>query len=189
MVRVASTKDLYAMASEDTKKRNAKEFGIATKPVKKLTIADITHPLPVRPREYHKAVIKMVYPNSHVTENHYLGRKGNRSFMLPDAKAWANDLIEEIKCCGVSEWIPPLKVSITGVFKNKRSRPDVHNFKLVYDCIEKVTGLNDKEYETATKPGVIDSTQTPYILITIEEIVEPNKGVGKHAVHLVSKQD
>jgi hypothetical protein len=67
------------------------------------------------------------------------------------------------------EWQAPLKIHISGVFKNKRSVPDLHNLKCLYDAIQTATGINDRFYYTETEPGVIDKIQEPHILIRIEE--------------------
>jgi len=115
------------------------------------------------------ALIKMDYPGSVISENHYLGRNGNHTYVKSEARDWQNELIYRINILNIN-WRLPLKVYVTGVFKNNRSICDLHNFKCLYDAIQTATGLNDKSFHTETIPGVIDKTQRPHILITITEI-------------------
>lgn len=120
--------------------------------------------------EKRHTTIKMPYPGCVITENHYLGRNGKASYIKPGAKEWAQDLIFLINRCGIKDWKLPLKITVSGVFKNDRERCDLHNLKILYDSIQKATGLNDKDYHTETIPGTIDKTVEPFILIKIEEI-------------------
>jgi len=114
--------------------------------------------------------IKMLYPGCVITEDNCYGRNGKHTFMKPEAREWQNDLIMLVKNCGVKDWRLPLKVTMTGTFKSQRESCDIQNLKIVYDGIEQATGLNDRQYNTETIPGVIDKTVQPFILITISEI-------------------
>jgi hypothetical protein len=129
-------------------------------------------PQPVVPNKGTKRheTIRMPYPGCVITENHYLGRNGKSSYVKPEAREWQNDLIQLIKNCKVQDWTLPLKITVSGVFKNDRERCDLHNLKILYDSIQKATGLNDKDYHTETIPGVIDKEQSPHLDIKLEEI-------------------
>ena len=116
------------------------------------------------------ALIKMEYIGCVIAENNCYEGFGRTRHMKSEAREWQNDLIKEIQCCHILDWRLPLKVTISGVFKNDRERPDIHNLKIVHDGIQKATGLNDKNFHTETIPGVIYKTQRPHILITITEI-------------------
>ena len=115
-------------------------------------------------------VVTMPYPGCIITENHCYGRKGKHSYMKQEAQDWQESMIKAVIACGITDWKLPLKVKIEGVFKNERERPDLHNFKCLYDGIQKAIGINDKDFHTETVPGRINKLVTPGILITISEI-------------------
>jgi hypothetical protein len=110
------------------------------------------------------------YPGCVIAENNCYEGFGRNRHMKPEAKAWSDELIWTIRRCGVENWKAPLKVTISGVFKNKQRCPDLQNMKLVYDSIQTVTGLNDKFFATETIPPVINPEETPHLNIKIEEI-------------------
>ena len=115
-------------------------------------------------------VIRMSYPGNYITENHAYNRNGRQTFMKPEAREWQDELILRIKTCGIADWQEPLKVKIEGVFTNRRECIDVHNLKIVFDAVEKGTGINDKRMQTETIPGIIDTGQSPAIIVTITEM-------------------
>jgi hypothetical protein len=115
-------------------------------------------------------VILMDYPGCVITEDNCYYRNGTHTFMKLEARDWQEELVEKIMICGVTDWKAPLKVSITGVFLSVSKSCDIHNLKIVFDSIQKATGLNDKFYITETYPGKIDKTQTPTIIITVSEV-------------------
>jgi Holliday junction resolvase RusA-like endonuclease len=116
--------------------------------------------------------IKQAYIKN-LSVNHY---KIKGRYTLPEVKAWKNDLVQEIMLCGVKDWQPPLRIEIEGFFKDLRSTPDIHNLtKIIADCVQKATGLNDRYYETETKVPQYVKGQEPYLIITIEEIEEEDK--------------
>ncbi len=127
-------------------------------------------------------VIRMRYPGSIITENHYLGRNGKQTYMKPEAREWQRELILRIATCGVIDWQAPIKIKIEGTFRNYREYPDMHNLKCVYDGVQAAIGLNDKHYYTETIPGIVDKTKEPHILITIEEIIKESKGCQINAM-------
>jgi hypothetical protein len=116
------------------------------------------------------AIIKINYPGSVITENHAFGRNGKQTFMKFQAREWQNDLIILINNCGIKDWQSPIKVKIEGVYKNLKECPDNHNYKIVFDSIQKATGINDKLFYTETSPGIIDKNQEPHLIITISEV-------------------
>lgn len=113
--------------------------------------------------------IKMPYIGSVITENHYLGRNGNRTYVKPEAREWQSDFIATIKRCGITGWKLPLKIILTGYFKNNRETPDLHNMKILFDSIQEATGLNDRYFQIETKPSS-DHVKEPYLLIEIWEV-------------------
>jgi hypothetical protein len=117
-----------------------------------------------------QTTIKIGYPGSVITENHYLGRNGKATYVKPEAREFQKDLIAGLEACGVRKYHAPIKVTMTGVFKNENRRPDMQNMKCVYDAIETFTGLNDKDFYTETIPGTIDKNQDPHLLIKIAEL-------------------
>jgi len=61
----------------------------------------------------------------------------------------------------------PVKVRIDGIFKDKRSTPDIHNLLIVTcDSIQEALGINDQEYKTET--GYPELGLDPMLIITIE---------------------
>lgn len=120
----------------------------------------------VNPYKRH-TVIKMPYIKN-LSVNHYKFNGGK--FTKPEVKEWMNDLVVLIKNCHVTDWKLPLKVTISGTFKDGRI-PDTHNIlKIICDSVEDATGLNDKFYSTETTQPVIDKKQEPNLVIRIEEI-------------------
>ena len=65
---------------------------------------------------------------------------------------------------------PPVKVRIDGVFKDKRSMPDLHNWIIIVcDAVEDALGINDQLYETETgQPQVGDDVK---IIVTVSSEV------------------
>jgi Holliday junction resolvase RusA-like endonuclease len=81
-----------------------------------------------------------------------------------DALGW------QIKPHHIEDWKQPITVVLEGVFKDKRSCPDLHNLlKVICDEIEEVTGLNDRDYLTKTGEPLIRRDEEPTLIITIKE--------------------
>jgi Holliday junction resolvase RusA-like endonuclease len=115
----------------------------------------------------------MPYIGNCLSVNHYKFNGGK--YTRPEVKEWMNDLCTLIANCKITDWKQPLKVTISCTFKNERSMCDSHNLiKIIADCVQEATGLNDKFYATETTKPVIDKTKDPFILIKIEEL-EPTK--------------
>ena len=116
------------------------------------------------------ARIYMDYPGAVISENHAYGRrKGGGTYLKPEAKAWGEKLGWFAKMYHVETWDLPITVRISGTFKDKRSCPDLQNLKIVWDSIENVTKLNDRDYRTETAEPVIDSSVEPQIVVEIRE--------------------
>ena len=116
--------------------------------------------------------IEMPYPGAVISVNHYLGRsRYGTTYVKPEAKSWMDELGWRIKEYHIEDWKQPIKVSISGVFKDKRSTPDLSNLtKVCLDAIEETTGINDKYMQTATTDPLI-GTEEPVIIITIQEVL------------------
>ena len=117
-----------------------------------------------------KVKIRMPYPGAAISVNHYTGRrKDGGVYVKPEAKQWMDALGWLIKTQHIEDWKIPLHVTISGVFKDLRSCPDIHNLvKVTCDAIEEVTGINDQNYTTETKEPQIDSNHEPEVIITIQ---------------------
>ena len=115
--------------------------------------------------------IRMPYLGKILSVNHY--KFGY--FTRPEVKAWMEELGWLIKGHHIEEWKIPLKVTCDGVFKDKRSQPDLSNLsKVILDAIEETTGINDRDMRWCDG-GVAycdDSPdyKEPILLVTIEEL-------------------
>jgi hypothetical protein len=115
-------------------------------------------------------IVYMDYPGCYISEDHCYNRNGKKTFMKPEAREWQEELILKLNQAGVSDYKLPISVTLTGNFKNERESIDIHNLKIVYDSIQKVTGINDRKFETHTYPGEIVKDSRPQIIIKIEEV-------------------
>ena len=112
--------------------------------------------------------ISMPYIGKSLSCNHWKYKGG--LYTRKETKQWMDALGWQLKPHHVEDWRQPITVRIDGVFKNLRSCPDLHNIgKPVYDSIEEVTGLNDRNYKTETGEPLIRHDEEPTILITIRE--------------------
>ena len=116
--------------------------------------------------------VTMYYPGAVISVNHYMGRRGDGgTYVKREARDWMEGLGWSIKTAHIEDWIMPIKVLVSGTFKDNRSCPDVHNLlKVVCDSIEELTGINDKFYRTETGDAIIDNSVEPTLTITIEEV-------------------
>ena len=96
--------------------------------------------------------------------------KNGNVFVKREAQEWADELTGLLAQSTVKGFTEPIKVSIAGVFRNTRETPDLHGMKLLYDTIQRYTGLNDRYYKTETEIPVIDKTVKPELTITITEV-------------------
>ena len=113
--------------------------------------------------------IVMVYVPS-CSKNAYKFRDGS---IKPEVRQWMDDLAWMISAWSRGEGVtctPPLKVLISGTFKDGRSCPDVHNFvTVIADAIQEGLGINDREYAIETVLPNIDPSVEPRISITITQ--------------------
>jgi len=113
--------------------------------------------------------VKMDYIGKELSVNHYK----YKYYTKPEVKEWMDELGWLIKGHHIEEWRLPLKVTCDGVFKDKRSQPDIQNLmKVICDSIEAVTTINDKYFETETGTGIIDKGKDPELTITISEVAD-----------------
>lgn len=116
--------------------------------------------------------IKVGYPGCVISANHYKYRGG--IYTKPKARAFMEEIGWLIKGHHIEEWFLPLKVTCDGVFKDKRSQPDLSNLsKVILDAIEETTGINDRDMRwcdggVAYCDGSPDYSE-PFLIITIEE--------------------
>jgi Holliday junction resolvase RusA-like endonuclease len=111
-------------------------------------------------------VVTLDYPGSCLSVNHY---KIQGRFTRPETKYWMEQLSMAIKLSMNShKWQSPLTVRIDGLFKDRRSTPDMHNLmKCIADAVQQATGINDKDYKTET--GVAGRSNEPKLIITVKQ--------------------
>jgi len=124
-----------------------------------------------------RVAVEMPYIGSVITVNHMYWHQQHRGsfFLRPAAKDWRNALSLLIQNTAFRErWeaLPPLKVIVSGQFKDRRSTPDLHNLKLIADAVETATGLNDRHYTMVFLEPVVVKGCSPTIYITIEDAAE-----------------
>lgn len=118
--------------------------------------------------------IKIDYPGSCISVNHYLGRrKDGGSYIKADAKDWIEQFQWLLKRCHLDDFTLPLVVSCSGFFKSEKNAPDLSNLsKVILDSIEGITGINDKNMRWHDGDRIIDVKGSPYLLINISEQVQ-----------------
>ena len=101
----------------------------------------------------HQVKIKMPYISG-LSINHM--RYANYSKILP-VKQWMTDLENSVNIGLIEQgfrWTPKKDISVSvridGIFRDKRSCPDLHNLSKVLDPIAKAIGINDRliKFET-----------------------------------------
>jgi len=114
-------------------------------------------------------VIKIPYPGSHISVNHYLGRnKKGGYYVKPETKDFKTELQWLLKRCHLEDYTLPLEVTCSGWFKDERSAPDLSNLsKVILDAIQELTGINDREFRWHDGERNI-GFKNPYLLITIK---------------------
>ena len=113
--------------------------------------------------------VKIPYPGSHISVNHYLGRnKHGGYYVKPEANAFKEELQWLLKHCHLEDFELPLEVKCSGWFKDERSAPDLSNLsKVILDSIQELTGINDREFRWHDGERCI-GFKDPYLLITIK---------------------
>jgi len=115
--------------------------------------------------------IKIHYPGSSISVNHYLGRsKGGGYYVTPECKAWKEEFQWLLKHCKLEDYKLPLEVKCDGWFKDERSAPDLSNLsKVILDSIQDLIGGNDKDYRWHDGKRVIGVKEPAYLLITFRD--------------------
>ena len=110
--------------------------------------------------------IRMSYIGKVLSVNHYKYKGG--IYTRREVKDWMEMLGWMVKGQHIQEWFLPLKVTCDGVFKNKRSQPDLSNLsKVILDAIEETTGINDRDMRWCD--GKVMYGEPQELIITIEE--------------------
>lgn len=110
--------------------------------------------------------IAIDYPGSIISSNHYKHYGG--IYTKPEAKAFMEELGWKVKAYHIEDWKRPLHVTCSGVFKDKRSQPDLSNLsKVILDAIQEATRVNDRDMRW--HDGQVLYGSNPVLMITIEE--------------------
>ena len=114
--------------------------------------------------------IKIDYPGSEISVNHYLGRRKDGGYYVkPETTVWKTEFQWLLKRLHLEDWRLPLLVKCSGYFKDERSAPDLSNLsKIIMDSIEELTGINDKDFRWHDGERLA-GYKDPYLLITIKE--------------------
>ena len=120
--------------------------------------------------EARQATIKIDYPGSVISCNHYLGRNMHGgTYVKPEARVWMTELGWMIAHLHIEDWAFPIDILCSGHFKDSRSAPDLSNLsKCTCDAIQDITGHNDKDFRWHDGNRIIGEPE-PYLLITIRE--------------------
>ena len=111
--------------------------------------------------------ISMRYPGSVISVNHY---KYKGRYTKREARDFMEALGWMVKPHHLEEWRLPLSVRCDGVFRDKRSCPDLSNLaKICLDAIEDTCGVNDQNYRWQDGDILIRKDEKPTLLITIKE--------------------
>jgi len=110
--------------------------------------------------------IKMPYIGKVLSVNHY---KYRGKYTRPEVKSWMEELGWKIKSAHIEGWELPISVTCSGLFRDKRSTPDLSNLgKVILDAIEEVTGINDRHMRWHDGMIWLKKDEEPELLITIE---------------------
>jgi len=116
-------------------------------------------------------IITMEYLGKCLSVNHYKykGRYTDRR-----TKRWQDDLTFIIGATvGDRKFTPPVSVRVDGVFKDKRSTPDMDNLlKVINDAVKRGIGIDDKYFTNETGEPFIGGE--PELTITISGKNEKN---------------
>ena len=114
--------------------------------------------------------VKIQYPGSCLSVNHYLGRrKDGGTYLTPATIAWAEEFQWILKRCHLEDYKLPLHVTSSGWFKDERSAPDLSNLsKVIMDSIQNLIFVNDKEFRWHDGTRTIGEPH-PYLVIEFKE--------------------
>jgi len=115
------------------------------------------------------AEISIDYIGSCLSVNHY---KVGKYYTRPETKQWMKLL--HYKWIVLQDKhkltlkLPPT-IHLSGIFKDKRSCPDLHNLhKTIGDALEPAFGINDREFRFIDEGYTIDKSKDPMLIIGIE---------------------
>ncbi len=113
-------------------------------------------------RERRTVTVAREYIGAVLSVNHYMGRTQDGSqYVKKGARQWMADLGWMLKTFHIEDWRKPIRIEISGVFKDARSCPDLHNLlKVACDAIEEVTDLNDRDFQTTTGKTEVDEARS-----------------------------
>lgn len=115
----------------------------------------------------YEIVIEMPYIGACLSVNHY---KYRGRYTKRETKDWMEELGWKIKPYHLELWQLPLIVKCGGIFRDKRSQPDLSNLsKVILDAIEDTTGINDRDMRW--RDGVVSYGVDPKLIILIGESV------------------
>ncbi len=128
----------------------------------------------------HQDIIKIRYPGSCISVNHYLGkRKDGGYYVKPETNVWKEEFQWLLKKCQLEEYKLPIHVTCSGYFKDIRSAPDLSNLsKVILDSIEELTGINDNNFRWHDGERLAGYKE-PYLLITLSEGTGEKKAIKK----------
>jgi len=123
----------------------------------------------VRGKDAPQITVEMEYlPNC--SKNSYRTREG---IIKSDVRRWMDDLAWMVmswsRSCGI-ELKPPLKIKISGIFKDERSCPDVHNFvAVIADAVQQGLEINDRHFKIECDTPEINPLKIPRLIITVSQ--------------------
>lgn len=104
------------------------------------------------------------------SKNSYKLRNGVIKRQVQDWMECLSWMITALRNSGGLKFTVPVKVKIDGVFKDKRSTPDLHNLTIpICDAVEDALGINDRLYNVETgQPQVGEDVK---VIVTISSEV------------------
>lgn len=131
----------------------------------------------------HQDIIKIRYPGSEISVNHYLGRRKDGGYYVKlECNQWKEEFQWLLKKCRLEEYKLPLEVTCSGYFKDERSAPDLSNLsKVILDSIEELTGINDSNFRWHDGERLAGYKE-PYLLITISDTPPSSHAIAPQSV-------
>ncbi len=129
----------------------------------------------LKPKTMKHDAIKIHYPGSEISVNHYLGRrKGGGYYIKPEATEWKTEFQWLLKHCHLEDYRLPLEVTCSGWFKDERSAPDLSNLsKIIMDSIQELIHINDSNFRWHDGTRNIGVKEEPYLIIAFSERETP----------------
>ena len=112
-----------------------------------------------------QVTVEMEYIGAILSVNHY---KVRGIYTHPKTRKWMDELAFILRLTANSAGITfksPLRIQIEGQFKDKRSKPDLHNLiKVIADSVELATDIDDVRFIVKTGQPTIGE---PKLTITV----------------------